>query len=182
MSATGSALFEDYPELSHLSRDDLQDLLHDQQYFQAVFHSLEHVKAIYRGQDEIVMANEVIAKNNLALQDELYKLRTDTQAAFDEAKSLEARWKHLEREQKEVYQRFTQQFLMLRLRHATTAQDEASERVSSEFVKGSSPDGLASGKEVDDFVKDFREMRRVYHKRAIFGDRWAKGDVGWRDD
>lgn len=71
---------------------------------------------------------------------------------------------------------------MLRLRHATTAHDEASERVSSEFVKGSSPDGLASGKEVDDFVKDFREMRRVYHKRAIFGDRWAKGDVGWRED
>ena len=81
-----------------------------------------------------------------------------------------------------VPQRFTQQFLMLRLRHATTAQDEASERISSEFVKGLSPDGLAGGKEVDDFVKDFREMRRVYHKRAIFGERWAKGDVGWRDN
>jgi ESCRT-I complex subunit VPS37 len=81
-----------------------------------------------------------------------------------------------------ILQRFTQQFLLLRLRHATTAQDEASEKVSSEFVIGSSPDGLASGKEVDDFVRDFREMRRVYHKRALFGDRWAKGDVGWRDD
>ena len=80
-----------------------------------------------------------------------------------------------------VPQRFTQQFLLLRLRHATTAQDEASERVASEFVKGSS-DGLASGKEVDDFIKDFRESRRVYHKRAIFAERWAKGDVGWRDD
>ena len=71
---------------------------------------------------------------------------------------------------------------MLRLRHATTAQDEASEKVASEFVKGSFSDGPASGKEVDDFVRDFREMRRVYHKRAIFGDRWAKGDVGWRED
>jgi len=81
-----------------------------------------------------------------------------------------------------VPQRFTQQFLLLRLRHATTAQDEASEKVASQFVKGSSPDGLASGKEVDDFVRDFREMRRVYHKRAIFGDRWGKGDVGWQDD
>jgi ESCRT-I complex subunit VPS37 len=80
-----------------------------------------------------------------------------------------------------IPQRFTQQFLMLRLRHATTAQDEGSERVASEFVKGSS-DGLANGKEVDDFVKDFREMRRVYHKRAIFVERGAKGDVGWRDD
>lgn len=42
-------------------RDDLQDLLHDQLYFQALLHSLEHVKAIYRAQDEIVMANEAIA-------------------------------------------------------------------------------------------------------------------------
>ena len=42
-------------------RDDLQDLLLDQYYFQAVFHSLEHVKGIYCAQDEIVMANEAIA-------------------------------------------------------------------------------------------------------------------------
>jgi len=77
MTSTDYTLFENYPELSHLSlveahafiigslilrrRDDLQDLLHDQHYFQAVFHSLEHVKGIYRAQDEIVMANEAIA-------------------------------------------------------------------------------------------------------------------------
>jgi hypothetical protein len=78
-------------------------------------------------------------------------------------------------------QRFTQQFLLLRLRHAATAQDEASEKVASDFVKGPS-DGPANGKEVDDFVKDFREMRRVYHKRAIFVERWTKGDVGWLND
>lgn len=38
------------------------------------------------------------------MQDELYKLRAETQQAFDEAKSLEARWKVLEREQKELHQ------------------------------------------------------------------------------
>jgi hypothetical protein len=41
---------------------------------------------------------------NLALQDELYKLRSETKDAFDEAKALEARWAELQREQKEVYQ------------------------------------------------------------------------------
>jgi len=41
---------------------------------------------------------------NLALQDELYKLRSETKDAFDEAKTLEARWAELQREQKEVYQ------------------------------------------------------------------------------
>lgn len=43
-------------------------------------------------------------ENNIAHQDSLYKLRAETQAAFDEAKALEKRWKVLEKEQKEVYQ------------------------------------------------------------------------------
>jgi hypothetical protein len=46
----------------------------------------------------------VTSDQNLALQDELYKLRSETKDAFDEAKTLEARWAELQREQKEVYQ------------------------------------------------------------------------------
>jgi len=45
-----------------------------------------------------------IVENNLALQQRLYDLRTETKDAFDEAKSLEARWKELDKEQKEVFQ------------------------------------------------------------------------------
>lgn len=44
------------------------------------------------------------SENNLALQEKLYQLRTETKDAFDEAKALEARWRDLEREQREVYQ------------------------------------------------------------------------------
>ena len=67
------------------------------------------------------MANEAIARKsyssvgtqhaehlalgtNLSLQDRLYLLRTETKEAFDEAKSLESRWKDVEREQREIYQ------------------------------------------------------------------------------
>lgn len=52
--------------------------------------------------------NDVTIDKNLALQQDLYKLRSDTKNAFDEAKSLEARWKDLEREQREIYQVTTQ--------------------------------------------------------------------------
>ena len=41
---------------------------------------------------------------NLALQDELYRLRSEAKEAFDEAKALGTRWTELQREQKEVYQ------------------------------------------------------------------------------
>jgi ESCRT-I complex subunit VPS37 len=153
--------------------------------------------------------------NNLKLQEQLYKLRSDTQDAFNEAKALEARWKELEKEQKEVYQvspcvltslhhltrpamqRFTPQFLLMRLRHSTTAQDDASEALASAFVQqsasrpshgfdtGSQPDsgtGTPSGKEIDEFVRAFKESRKVYHKRVMWGDRWASGQVQWRED
>lgn len=74
-------------------------------------------------------------------------------------------------------QRFTPQFLLMRLKHATTAQDEASETIASSFVHGLSSDPATNGKDVDDFVKEFREMRKVYHKRVIWVDRWSAGQI-----
>ena len=74
-----TSLQRDFPELSHLSyvyyclltlaiglkasdrREDLEDLLTDPVYFQAIFHSLEQVKALYQAQSELGMANESIA-------------------------------------------------------------------------------------------------------------------------
>ena len=42
-------------------REDLEDMLSDPVYFQAVFHSLSRVKAVYQAQAELGMANESIA-------------------------------------------------------------------------------------------------------------------------
>ncbi|KAF4617798.1 hypothetical protein D9613_005980 [Agrocybe pediades] len=185
-----STLAKDFPELAHLSREDLEDLLSDPVYFQAVFHSLGFVKDLYKSQSELGMANEAIAKNNLALQQRLYDLRAETKDAFDEAKRLEARWKELEKEQKEVYQRFTPQFLLMRLRHSTTAQDEVSEAIASSFIQQvpnapSTESGTGTpktGREIDDFINEFKESRKKYHKRALWGEKWAKGQVIWRDN
>ncbi|PIL22354.1 hypothetical protein GSI_15042 [Ganoderma sinense ZZ0214-1] len=184
-TAVHTRLTADFPELAHLSREDLEDLLTDPQYFQAVFYTLPQVKLLYQGQADLGSANESIAKNNLALQDHLYKLRSETQDAFDRAKQLEARWKEVEKEQREVYQRFDPQFMLMRLRHATTAQDDLSEARANAFVQGSVADPgdvPVTSKEIDDFVKEFRELRKTYHKRVMWGDRWQAGEVVWRDD
>ncbi|PWN86544.1 hypothetical protein FA10DRAFT_270107 [Acaromyces ingoldii] len=38
--------------------------------------------------------------------------------------------------------------------------------------------GTSNGQEVDAaFVRQYRSMRTVYHKRNIMADRWAKGSV-----
>lgn len=43
-------------------RDDLDEMLNDPQYFQAVFHSLPQVKAMLQAQIELGMANEELAR------------------------------------------------------------------------------------------------------------------------
>ncbi|KAF7291553.1 Phosphatidylglycerol specific phospholipase C [Mycena chlorophos] len=179
------SLFTDFPELADLSREDLEDLLSDPLYFQAIFHSLARVKALYQSQAELGMANESIAKRNLSLQEPLYKLRAETKEAFDDAKDLEARWKVVERDQREVYQRFSPQFLLMRLKHSKTAQDDASEALASAFVQQSTTTGgtdTPNGKEVDDFIREYKELRKTYHKRAMWEDRWSAGLVHWRED
>lgn len=67
----------------------------------------------------------------------------------------------------------------MRLKHATTAQDEASEALASSFVQGPPSDSSipSNGRDVDEFVKEFRELRKTYHKRVIWGDRWSAGQV-----
>lgn len=72
----------------------------------------------------------------------------------------------------------------MRLRHATTDQDDVSEALTTTFIQSSTtvPGGSeANGKEVDDFVKEYRELRKTFHKRVIWGDRWAAKKVDWRD-
>lgn len=174
-----SQLFTDFPELSEFSREDLEDLLEDPQYYDAILNNLPRVKAMNQAQQELANANQAIAQSNHALSDQLYKLRAETKEAFEEALRLEARQKVLEREQREIYSRYDPSFLLLRLRHATTDQDELSEATATAFVKSeTTTDGT---REMDEFVKEFRELRKLYHKRKMWGDRWSAGDVQWRD-
>jgi ESCRT-I complex subunit VPS37 len=76
----------------------------------------------------------------------------------------------------------------MRLRHATTAQDDASEALASSFIQSqlesssTNANANANGREVDEFVNEFKALRKAYHKRVIWGDKWASGQVTWRDD
>jgi hypothetical protein len=49
-----------YEPYSH-RREDLEDMLADPAYFQAIFHSLERVRLLFQAQAELGMANESIA-------------------------------------------------------------------------------------------------------------------------
>lgn len=48
---------------------------------------------------------------------------------------------------------------------------------------GASGSGVGNtGRAVDDFISEFKAARKTYHKRAIWAERWSRGEVAWRDD
>lgn len=77
----------------------------------------------------------------------------------------------------------------MRLKHSITAQDDASEALATAFVRPPTSVNPTSGtgtpapnNEIDDFVKEFKELRKIYHKRVLWAEKWSKGDVVWRED
>ncbi|WVQ96096.1 hypothetical protein IAU59_003198 [Kwoniella sp. CBS 9459] len=40
----------------------------------------------------------------------------------------------------------------------------------------------SQNKVIDDFIQEFKASRKTYHKRAIWAERWSRGEVAWRDD
>ncbi|KDQ62470.1 hypothetical protein JAAARDRAFT_189792 [Jaapia argillacea MUCL 33604] len=110
----------DIPELSNLSREDLEELLADPLYFQSIFYFLPRMKTLYQFQAELGSASEAITQVStptysiltasfgekiLALQHGLYTLRSEMKDVFVEAKHLGARWKELEREYPKIHYR-----------------------------------------------------------------------------
>ena len=75
-------------------------------------------------------------------------------------------------------------FLHMRLRHSITAQDDASEALASDFIQqqdGAGPNASSSATAVDDFIKQFRDLRKTYHKRVIWNEKWNNREVVWED-
>ncbi|KAH8922188.1 hypothetical protein BT69DRAFT_1220613 [Atractiella rhizophila] len=171
--AINDQLFQHFPSLAQLSRDDLEDALRDPAYFDALFHSLPQVQSLVMQQESSLKSTIELAEHNNALRPALESLREETSKVFAEANNLRSRWEVLEKEQSELYRRFSLPSQLQRLRYATTQHDDLSESLANEFLEGK----LAE----EDFVKQYREIRKVYWKRVMWSERMAEGKVVWRD-
>jgi ESCRT-I complex subunit VPS37 len=69
-------------------------------------------------------------------------------------------------------QRFDASQQMSRLRAGTTQHDDLSESIATSFCDG--------GLDEDTFVRQYMEVRKVYHQRAMQVEKWNAGKVAWR--
>ncbi|KAG0147823.1 hypothetical protein CROQUDRAFT_90957 [Cronartium quercuum f. sp. fusiforme G11] len=165
-------LSRDFPEIAEMSKEDLQDLLQDEDYFRAVFIGLPQVKELMENQQELIAANEAIAHKNLSLKDRLEQVREETAKAFNHTHSLITTFGELSKEQAELYQPFGEQAIRSRLLTALHESDRLTESLASEFAEEGSM-------EEDLFVKQYRESRTIFHRRALIAERWSEGKIRW---
>jgi ESCRT-I complex subunit VPS37 len=70
-------------------------------------------------------------------------------------------------------QRFDMKPQLARLRTATSDHDHLSESLASSFQDGDM--------EEDEFARQYLEVRRIYHRRALQVQKMCDGKVIWRD-
>ncbi|PWN41019.1 hypothetical protein IE81DRAFT_197340 [Ceraceosorus guamensis] len=192
------------PDISHLSRAELQQLLgstHNGQSNDDAFHSwvarnVPALKAAQQEEEALLRRAEELAEINMQLKPELEGLRRETKEYFDEARKLELEWPELERRQREAYKRFAPSSLLALLTQSTSKLHDESESLAGAFVEGLPLDAaldaslssttLTPANRNEDpgtaFVRRYRQLRATYHRQNIVAERWTRGTVVWRDE
>ncbi|KAL8277999.1 hypothetical protein RQP46_009631 [Phenoliferia psychrophenolica] len=166
------ALARDFPQIAQMSREDMTALLEDDAYFDAFFNTMPEALPMHQAVEQRMRSNIAIAQKNEALRPNLEALRTETANLFGEVNELKARWSHLEAAQADTQKRFSPGAQLNRLRSATSGQEHLSESLVSSFLDG--------GMDEESFVKQYKDIRKVYHRRAVNLEKWEAGSVvGW---
>lgn len=160
--------------------------------FELFVESLPEIKALRNSIDQLTAQSAQRASHNASLQPALESLRAEVQHLYDRAVQLrDLEWPTVQREMGEARRKLEPQTLLARLSQSATRLHDSSESFASAYVEGLTMDaamaeaGIAAatttttqGQEADvAFVRQYRSMRTVYHKRNIMADRWAKGTV-----
>lgn len=166
------ALARDYPEAASLGKDDLQRLLEDPAYFDAYFSTLDRARSCHTALASKLQANIDLAQDSEELKPALQHLRHDTARLFHEAQDLlHTQWPLLEHAQHEAYRRFSESAQLARYRAATTTQEHLSDALVHAFLNGDGDD--------ESFVRQYREVRKLFHRREIGLHKWDEGKVVW---
>jgi hypothetical protein len=148
--------------------------LESQYAFNKFFDNLDQVQNTKVVSEELRVGNEQLANKNLSKEPELKELQERVTALYEEHQTLRRDFDDKIREQTDAFKRFTPQHHLRQLRSAVLESDELSEQIAALFLEPPSP-GAAQSPEM--FIKQFKELRKVYHLRQAKWERVEAGEV-----
>ncbi|CAB4416687.1 unnamed protein product [Rhizophagus irregularis] len=157
---------QELPILLNKSKEELEDLLNSDVIFDTFMENVEQVRNMKNLQDEMRMGNENLARKILSQEEELIKLRNSVDGQEKGLKEIYSNFEEKLKVQQEVLKRFSPSILITKLKSETQQSDDLSEQMAKSFLDGEL--------EVDDFLKHFREVRKVYHLRNAKVERVSK--------
>ncbi|WAR53144.1 hypothetical protein PtB15_2B575 [Puccinia triticina] len=155
-----------------MSKEDLQDLLNDPEFFHAMLIRQPEVKRVVEDHQAAINRNQALAERNLSLRPKLEELRDQVTASFNQTQQTISQFNDLLKQQADLYQPYGESASRSRLLTALHESDKSTESLANQFVV----QGLL---EEDQFIKEFREERTKYHKRAWVANRWSEGNFRW---
>ncbi|KAG2187949.1 hypothetical protein INT44_000699 [Umbelopsis vinacea] len=151
------------------SNEELEELLSNESAFEMFFQQLDQVQEQKTVQEELRRGNELFANKNLSVKDELQQLQQEVSALDAEWKEVWQKFQENDQRQQAAFNRFSTANIIGRLRAAALECDDLSESVAQSFLDGSL--------DHDTFVKQFRDLRKVYHLRASKVERGQRNDI-----
>ncbi|POS85400.1 hypothetical protein EPUL_001841 [Erysiphe pulchra] len=128
---------------------------------------------------------EAALKENIALalhlkevEARLIQLRSTNQTQLLTTHALERQWRQKQSDMDQALAPFAPPSLYQNLSQALQEEEQVSSSLETSFLES---DGVAVEREVTDWVRKFRESRKVYYSRLAKKDRWDEGRIGgWR--
>lgn len=128
---------------------------------------------------EALAENMSLASHLNELEARLVHLRASTQAQLLSTHALERQWRQKQSDMDRALSPFSPSSLYQRLTQGVQEQEMVCRALEESFLEGDG--GVASEREITEWVKRYRDAKRLYYSRRERKERWDEGRVGgWR--
>lgn len=126
-------------------------------------------------------ANVDLATHLLELESRLAHARGSAQALLLSTHASERQWRAKQSEMDHALSPFAPASLYQRLGAGVAEQGQVCAALEESFLEGEGDDGAATERETLDWVRRYREAKKLYYLRQERKERWDEGRVGgWR--
>ncbi|OZJ05428.1 hypothetical protein BZG36_01657 [Bifiguratus adelaidae] len=158
-----AVMTKEFPSILNMSQQQLEEMLKDDYPFEEFVMSLDQIQHSRAVQSDLLNANEAIARKysrrkNLSRQEELTSLQQAIAPLNNQYLQLRQEFDAKFKKQQETLRRFQTPTLLSQVRDSIAESDELSEQIAQSFLDG--------GISIEAFIKQYRDVRKVYHLRS----------------
>lgn len=144
-------------------------------------HSTTHPSTIASQEPllEALAENISLASHLNDLEARLVHLRASTQAQLLSTHALERQWRQKQSDMDDALSLFSPLSLYQRLSQGVQEQEMVCRALEESFLEGDG--GVATEREITEWVRRYRDAKKLYYSRKEQKERWDEGRVGgWR--